>query len=84
MNFQYWNPEIEKMPRGELEALQLEKLKAETGCALRTAFYKERLAKAGIKSQDDIKSLDDLRRIPFTTKNDLRDGFPYGFLAIPK
>ncbi|MDR1869363.1 MAG: phenylacetate--CoA ligase [Treponema sp.] len=84
MNFQYWQPEIEKMPRAELEALQLQKLKAEVVCSLRTPFYKERLAKAGVKSQDDIKTLDDLKRIPFTTKNDLRDGFPYGFLSIPK
>ena len=84
MNFQYWNPQIEKMPRDELEALQLQKLKAETGFALRTSFYKKRLAEAGIKDQHDIKTLDDLKRIPFTTKNDLRDGFPYGFLAIPK
>nr|AGS54073.1 phenylacetate-coenzyme A ligase [uncultured bacterium contig00007] len=84
MNFQYRDPEIEKMPRGEIEALQLKKLKAEVGFALRAPFYKERLSKAGIKSADDIKSLDDLKKIPFTTKNDLRDGFPYGFLSIPK
>jgi phenylacetate-CoA ligase len=84
MNFQYWNPQIEKMPRGELEALQLQKLKEEITFALRTSFYKKRLAEAGIKDRDDIKTLDDLKRIPFTTKNDLRDGFPYGFLSIPK
>jgi len=84
MDFQYWQPEIEKMPRERLEELQLTKLKTEVGYALRTAFYKERLAKAGIKSPDDIKSLDDLKRFPFTSKNDLRDGFPYGFLSIPK
>ena len=84
MNFQYWNPEIEKMPRDQLEKLQLEKLKTEIGFALRTPFYKERLSKSGIKDKNDIKSLDDLKRIPFTTKNDLRDGFPYGFLSIPK
>ena len=84
MNFQYWNPQIEKMPRGELEELQLKKLKTQVDSALRTPFYKERLTKAGIKDSDCLKSLDDLKRIPFTTKNDLRDGFPYGFLAIPK
>ena len=84
MNFQYWESEIEKMPRAQLEALQLEKLKQQIGYAFRTTFYKERLTKAGIKSPDDIKTLDDLKRIPFTTKNDLRDGFPYGFLSIPK
>ena len=72
------------MPRPELEALQLQKLKTEIGYALRTTFYKDRLTRHGIKSPDDIKTLDDLKRIPFTTKNDLRDGFPYGFLSIPK
>jgi len=84
MQFQYWNPEIEKMPRSDLEALQLKKLKKEIDIALRAPFYKERLSKAGIKSSDDIKTLTDLNRIPFTTKDDLRDGFPYGFLSIPK
>jgi phenylacetate-CoA ligase len=84
MDFQYWQPEIEKMPRSSLEELQLTKLKTEVGYALRTSFYKERLSKNGIKNPDDIKSLDDLKKIPFTTKNDLRDGFPYGFLSIPK
>jgi phenylacetate-CoA ligase len=84
MDFQYWQPEIEKMPRAQLEALQLQKLKEEICYAFRTDFYKERLTKNGIKNIDDIKTLDDLKRIPFTTKNDLRDGFPYGFLSIPK
>jgi phenylacetate-CoA ligase len=84
MNFQYWNPEIEKMPRPELEALQLKKLRAEIDCALRTSFYRPRLEKSGIKKADDIKTLDDLKRIPFTTKYDLREGFPYGFLSIPR
>jgi len=84
MNFQYWQPEIEKMPRERLEELQLKKLKEEIGFALRTPFYKERLAKAGIKNAEDIKTLDDLKKIPFTKKNDLRDGFPFGFLSIPK
>ena len=72
------------MPRKELEAWQLAKLKEAVGRSLRTPFYQKRLGQAGIKSPDDIKSLDDLRRVPFTTKNDLRDGFPYGFLSIPK
>jgi len=84
MNFQYWNPQIEKMPRDELEELQIQKLQTQIDRALRAPFYKERLTKAGIKDSGCIKSLDDLKRIPFTTKNDLRDGFPYGFLAIPK
>jgi phenylacetate-CoA ligase len=53
-------------------------------CALRTPFYKKRLTQGGIKTEEDIKSLADLKRIPFTTKNDLREGFPYGFLSIPR
>ncbi|MCL2208736.1 MAG: phenylacetate--CoA ligase [Treponema sp.] len=84
MNFQYWDPEIEKLPRNELESLQLNKLKTEIEISLRAPFYKERLSKNGIKSADDIRTLEDLNRIPFTTKNDLRDGFPYGFLAIAR
>ena len=84
MKFQYRSPEIEKMPAEELKALQLKKLKTVITWALRTPFYSERLPKAGINGPDDIKTLDDLRRIPFTTKDDLRMGFPYGFLSIPK
>ena len=84
MNFQYRNPDIEKMPRCELESLQLEKLRKEIGFALKTSFNRPRLESVGIKSPDDIKTLDDLNRLPFTTKHDLREGFPYGFLSIPK
>ncbi|GHV65367.1 phenylacetate-coenzyme A ligase [Spirochaetia bacterium] len=84
MTYQYWNPKMETLPRPELEAFQLAQLKTAVGQALRTPFYKERLGKAGIANADAIKTLEDLRRIPFTTKHDLRDGFPYGFLSIPK
>ena len=82
--FQYRSPEIEKMARKDLEDLQLAKLKTAVGWALRTPFYKERLPCVGINSPDDIKSLGDIRRIPFTTKEDLRKGFPYGFLSVPR
>ncbi|MDR1250924.1 MAG: phenylacetate--CoA ligase [Treponema sp.] len=84
MDFQYWRPDIEKMPRSELEALRLKKLKTEVAYALRTPFYKSRLETVGIKNADDIKTMDDLKRIPFTTKHDLREGFPWGFLSIPR
>ena len=83
MMFQYREPEIEKLPRKALEELQLSKLKTAVGWALRTPFYRERLPQAGIKSPDDITCLDDFRRIPFTTKDDLRRAFPYGFLSVP-
>ncbi|MDR0375652.1 MAG: phenylacetate--CoA ligase [Treponema sp.] len=82
--YQYWNPGMETMIRSELEAFQLEKLKWAVKNALRTPFYAKRLKEAGVDSPDVIKTLDDLRRIPFTTKHDLRDGFPYGFLSVPK
>jgi phenylacetate-CoA ligase len=84
MNFQYRNREIELMPRADLEAYQLKQLQWSIGNALRTPFYKARLMSAGITDVSDIKSLGDLRRIPFTTKHDLRAGFPYGFLSIPQ
>jgi phenylacetate-CoA ligase len=84
MTFQYYHGNIEKMPRDELETLRLHKLKAAVSHALRTPFYRERLGLAGIGGPGDIKTLDDLRRIPFTTKQDLREGFPYGFLSIPR
>jgi len=74
----------ETMPRAELETLQLSKLKAAVGRALATTHYAPILAAAGIKHPDDIKSLADLRRIPFTTKHDLRDAFPYGLLAASR
>jgi phenylacetate-CoA ligase len=84
MQYQYWNPETETMPRPELERLQLARLKTAVGWALRTPFYADRLPGAGIGSPGDIRSLEDLKKIPFTTKSDLRDAFPYGLLSIPK
>jgi phenylacetate-CoA ligase len=75
---------METLPRPDLEAWQLKQFKTMITYALRTPFYKKRLTAAGIKSEDEIKSLKDLNRIPFTTKNDLREGFPYGFLSIPR
>jgi phenylacetate-CoA ligase len=82
MNYQYRNPEMETLLRPDLEAWQFKELKKMVGYALRTPFYQERLPRAGIKSENDIKTLDDLKRIPFTTKQDLREGFPYGFLSV--
>ncbi|MCL1815474.1 MAG: phenylacetate--CoA ligase [Treponema sp.] len=84
MAFQYWNEAIETMPRSELESLQITKLKEVIRRSIRSPFYKKRLAKTGINTPDDIKTLNDLKRIPFTTKQDLRDGFPYGFLSISR
>ncbi|MDR2393550.1 MAG: phenylacetate--CoA ligase [Treponema sp.] len=84
MTYQYWNKEMETLERSALEAYQLTQLKAVVAQALRTSFYRERLSAVGIRSGEDIQNLEDLGRIPFTTKGDLRSGFPYGFLSIPK
>lgn len=84
MQYQYWDKETETLPRAELEALQLRLLKQAVDRALTTPFYAKRLSAAGIKSSDSIETLADLRKIPFTTKQDLRDAFPYGMLAVDK
>ena len=75
-----WQPEIEKMPREQLEALQVKKLKESIKVALQSPFYKKRLGDLGITA-DSINSLADLRKIPFTTKQDLRDNYPYGLVG---
>jgi phenylacetate-CoA ligase len=78
----FWNHEIETLERSRLEELQLQRLKTTIGWALKTPFYSRRLGQAGIHSPEDLHSLQDLRRIPFTTKDDLRDNFPRGLLAV--
>ena len=80
----FWEREIETMGRPELERAQLEGLRETVRSALRTSFYRELLATVGIRCVDDIHSLDDLRRIPFTTKDDLRRAFPDGLLAVER
>lgn len=84
MEYQYWDKETETLPRPELEALQLSLLRSAVDRALKTPFYASRLEKAGIGGGADLRTLADLRRIPFTTKGDLREAFPYGMLAVPK
>lgn len=80
----YYQPEIETMPREELEALQLERLQALVKRVYeKIPFYKESFDKAGI-SPEDIKSLDDLTKLPFTVKQDMRDAYPFGLFAVPR
>ena len=80
----FWDKKIETAPRAEIERIQLEGLKRQISQSLNTDFYKPRLASAGISGPDDIKSLADIRKLPFTTKNDLREAYPFGLLAVPK
>ncbi len=76
----YFNPEIETMSRAELEALQIKRLKKSIDIALQTPFYQKTLGEKGITSAS-INSLDDLQKIPFTTKEDLRNNYPFGLVA---
>ncbi len=78
----YFNPELETMSRPELEALQLERLKKTVHHCMNSAFYQKRFAELGI-TPDDIKTLDDVRKLPFTTKEDLRENYPFGLACVP-
>ena len=79
----YWNETRECMERDELKKLQLEKLKQlVTRLYHDVPFYRNAFQKLGIVPED-VKSLDDLSKLPFTTKQDLRDNYPYGLFAKP-
>jgi phenylacetate-CoA ligase len=77
----FWQEEVETLPRGKLEALQMERLGATLQRAARAPFYAESFARCGLPA---VTALADARRLPFTTKADLREGFPNGFLAVPQ
>lgn len=79
---EYFNPEIETMTREQIEALQLERLQATVKHCMNSEFYKKRFEEIGLKPED-IKSLEDIRKIPFTTKQDLRDNYPFGIASVP-
>ncbi|MGD8542700.1 MAG: phenylacetate--CoA ligase [Desulfobacteraceae bacterium] len=75
--------EFETMPREALEAIQLRRLQATLARAYAAVpFYRQQFDQAGLKP-GDIRSLKDLRKIPFTTKQDLRDNYPFGMFAVP-
>jgi len=79
----YWEPEKECMARQDLEQLQLERLQSTLyRVGTHVPFYRKKFADLKINF-DDFKSLDDLRRLPFTVKQDLRDNYPYGLFAVP-
>ena len=78
-----YNEEFETLPREVLEALQLKRLKQVVQRVYHTVgFYGKAFDEAGV-TPDDIKTLDDLKRFPFTTKQDLRDNYPFGMFAVP-
>jgi phenylacetate-CoA ligase len=79
----FWQKDVETMNRRDLEALQLERLKwVVSRCYNNVPFYHNRLDKAGV-TPDKIKTLSDIQYIPFTTKDDIRDTYPYGLFAAP-
>ena len=78
-----FNPDIETMIRRELLDLQMERLQIVVNQAYSSVdFYRKKFDEAGV-NPDDIKTLDDLKRIPFTTRKDLIDNYPYGMFAVP-
>jgi phenylacetate-CoA ligase len=79
----YWEPEKECLDREELEQLQIERLQATLNRVYaHVPFYRSQLDARGM-TPEDIESLKDVARLPFTTKVDLRDNYPYGLFAVP-
>ena len=78
----YWEKQSETMPREELFLLQAERLQKTITNAQKTSFYRRLFARNKI-DPEKIKSPEDLKVIPLTTKADLREGFPFDFLAVP-
>jgi phenylacetate-CoA ligase len=79
----YWEKDIETMPRSELESLQILRLKETLKRAEASSFYGKRFKEASMKP-DLFRSIKDIETIPPTTKDDLRDQWPYGLTAVPK
>lgn len=79
----YWDESRECMPRSDLRKLQSENLRKMVERIYHNVpFYRRKIDQAGIKPQD-IKGIEDLHRLPFTTKQDLRDNYPYSLFAAP-
>lgn len=79
---EFWNEEIETMNRRDLEKLQVERLRKTVEIAQNSPYYSEVFKKNNI-TPESIKSLEDLQRFPFTTKEDLRSHYPFGLVSVP-
>ena len=78
-----WNEEYETLPREALESIQLKRLQALVTRVYATVpYYRKKMEDAGVTS-GDIKTLKDLSRLPFTTKEDLRKNYPFGLFTVP-
>jgi phenylacetate-CoA ligase len=83
MTVTYWEEEIETLPRVGLESIQLKRLKHLVARVYKTvAPYRAKMDEAGVKPED-IQSLADLKKLPFTVKDDLRDNYPFGLFTVP-
>lgn len=78
----YWDEKTETLKGKKLEEMQLKRLRWTIKQSLNVDFYQKSFKSLGIQ-EDDIKSLDDIKKLPFTYKTDLRSGYPFGFLAVP-
>ncbi|MGM9562965.1 MAG: phenylacetate--CoA ligase family protein [Faecousia sp.] len=79
----YYSPEIETAPREKIVALQNERLAATVRRVYENVpFYRNKMEQAGV-TPDDIRTIDDLHKLPFSYKQDLRDTYPYGLFAVP-
>src|SRR5512133_914870 len=77
--------DLERAPREQLRALQLERLRGLVARLLDAVpVTRERLHAAGVRAGEDVRSLDDLPRLPFSMKSDLREHYPFGLLAVPR
>lgn len=79
----YWQKNMETMPRSDIEALQLKRLKHVVNTVCKNVpFYKQKFRSSGLHS-NDIRSLQDISRIPATQKADLKNNYPFGLFAVP-
>jgi phenylacetate-CoA ligase len=79
----FWEPHIETMPHTELRAMQWQRLQATLQRAATSPYYRKMYQEAGV-AVDEINGLDDINKLPLTTKQHLRDGYPFEFLAVKK
>jgi len=78
----FWDKKMETLKPADLQTLQLKRLKKTLHAVQQVEFYKKQFNHTGI-AVSDIKTLDDIQKLPFTKKQDLRDGYPFGFFAVP-
>ncbi len=79
----YWEKDVETKDRGSIEAFQLLRFNETVKIARKSPYYHTLFLEIGLDS-DGIESLESIKNIPFTTKDDLRENWPYGLLAVPR